>query len=367
MWNSTRQRMAIAAVAAMAASGCGVTDVPEVGPDFDADAAMADYQAMETAMASDDLSAFQALSGRTPFGASPAAIDAMADFTTRSETDDSRAYVMGFAQKLMAASSARADGPALGPIISGWHRGTTFVYDPDLDEYQPDLTLEGAPETGVRFILYDVDDDGTPIVEEEVGYADLIDEGDGSAEDIVLRLMVVIGGETLIDYRTTLDHDATSGALTVDGFFVGDDVRLDFDIGIAVSNVDGVEQGDLDFEIEVAERNFSIVGNVSGIEESDDGSGSVNLRVSHGAHELIVDMVGENGELNGTIFIDGEAFATVIGPEEDPVIADPDGEPLTASELRVLHRVVHVVEDVFHFVEDLLDPVDDIVLLGFIL
>lgn len=367
MWNSTRQRITVAAVAALAAAGCGVTDVPEVGPDFDAEAAMADYEAMEAAMASEDLSAFQALGGRTPFGSSPAAIDAMADFTRAGEDEDSRAFVMGFARKLMAASSARSEGPALGPIISGWHRGTTFVYDPDVDEYQPDLTLTGAPETGVRFILYEVDAQGIPIVEEEVGYADLIDEGDGSAEDIVLRLSVVIGGEVLIDYRTTLDHDATSGALTVDGFFVGDDVRLDFDIGIAFSSADGAEEGELTFEIEVADRNFAIVGTVSGIEEEDDGMGSVNLRVSHGAHELIVDMVGENGELDGTIFIDGEAFATVTGPEEDPVIADPDGEPLTVSELRVLHHVVHIVGDVFQFLEDMLDPVDDIVLLGFIL
>ncbi|MBT8488370.1 MAG: hypothetical protein HKO77_01050 [Gemmatimonadetes bacterium] len=367
MWNDTRQRIAVAAVVALAASGCGVTDVPEVGPDFDAEAAMADYEAMEMAMASDDLSAFQALGGRTPFGSSPAAIDAMADFTTRGETDDSRAFVLGFARQLMAAASSRVDGPALGPIISGWHRGTTFVYDAETDEYQPDLTLEGAPETGVRFILYEVDAEGTPIVEEEVGYADLIDEGDGSVEDIVLRLSVVVGDETLIDYRTTLDHDATSGALTVDGFFVGDEVRLDFDVGIAFSNAGGVEQGELDFEIGVVDRDFSIVGNVSGIEENDDGVGSVNLSVRHRAHELVVDMTGEQGELDGTVFIDGDAFATISGPEEDPVIANPDGGPLTASELRVLHRVVHVVEDVFQLLEDLLDPVDEIVLLGFIL
>ena len=367
MWNNTRERIAVAAVVALAASGCGVTDVPEVGPDFDAEAAMADYEAMEAAMTSDDLSAFQALGGRTPFGSSPAAIDAMADFTSRGEGDDSRAFVLGFAHKLMDAASPRDGGPALGPIISGWHRGTTFVYDPTADEYQPDLTLQGAPETGVRFILYDVDDAGIPIVENEVGYADLIDEGDGSVEDIVLRLMVVINDETLIDYRTTLDHDATSGALTVDGFFVGDDVQLDFDIGIAVSSAGGNEQGELDFEIGVADRSFSIVGNVSGIEENDDGMGSVDLRVRHGAHELAVEMTGEQGVLDGTVFIDGEAFATITGPEEDPIIANPEGGPLTVSELDVLHRVVHVVEDVFQLLEDLLDPVDEIVLLGFIL
>lgn len=372
MLTRTHARFALTAAAALAAGACGVTDVPDVRPDFDAQAAMTDYEAMEAAMTSDDLAAFQALEGRTPFGSSPAAIDAMAAFSAGEESggwndegDDSRSFVLRFARRLMAVT--RDDGPALGPIISGWHRGTTFVYDPQSDEYRPDLTLEGAPATGVRFILYETDVNGTPVVGEEVGYADLVDEGDGSAEDIVLRLSVVIGGEALLDYRITLDHDATSGALTVDGFFVGDGVQLDFDVGIAVSSADGVEQGELDFEIAVAERNFSIVGHVSGIEENDDGAGTVNLRVRHGARELVVDMEGVDGELDGTVYIDGIAFATVTGPAQDPVIANPEGGPLTAGELRLLHRVVHVVEDVFHFLEDLLDPVDDLVLLGFIL
>jgi len=77
---------------------------------------------------------------------------------------------------------------------------------------------------------------------------------------------------------------------------------------------------------------------------------------------LGVDMTGEDGILDGTIFVNGEAFATVTGPEDDPVIADPEGGPLTVSELRVLRR-----EDVFDFLEDILDPVDELVLLGFIL
>jgi len=367
MKTSTRARIAAVALVAATATACDTGTAPDVGPEFDAEAALEDYQALEAAMASAEMPRFQALAGRTPFGSSPAAIDAMATLPSASLDDGGRAFAFDLAKGLREAASAGPEGPALGPIISGWHRGTTFVYDPEEDDYTPDLTREGAPETGVRFILYDVDGSGTPVVEEEIGYADLVDEGDGSAEDIVLRLSVVVEEQPVLDYRTTLDHDATSGALTVDGFLAGDEARLDFDISMAVSDVDGVEQGQLDFEIGVEAREFSIVGQVRGMEENDDGSGSVELEVRHGPHMLGVDMTGEDGILDGTIFVNGEAFATVTGPEDDPVIADPEGGPLTVSELRVLRRVVDVVEDVFDFLEDILDPVDELVLLGFIL
>ncbi len=266
----------------------------------------------------------------------------------------------------MAATEASADA-ARGPIISGWHRGTTFVYDPDTDRYQPDLTRADAPETGVRFILYDVDETGTPIVESEVGHADLVDEGDGSVEDIVLRLTAVVHEETVLDYRITLDHDAASGALTVDGFVVGAGVRLDFAVALALSEVDGVGQAELDFELAVDARDFVVVGHVSGIREGHEGMGSAELDVSHGSRTVAVRMLAEAGELDGTVLLDGAPFATITGPARDPVIADPDGEPLTLKELRVLRRIVHVVGDVLDLLEDVLDPVDELVLLGVVL
>lgn len=373
MTTTTLQRLAVAAVLTLAGGACDTGTAPDIQTDFDAQAALEDHQAMEAAMASDDLTPFRALGGRTSFGSTPAAIDVVASMSASGVDVGSRDFALATARRLLAAASGSAASlsdeaePPRGPIISGWHRGTTFVYDPDSDQYQPDLELAGAPATGVRFILYEVDDEGVPIPDSKVGYADLVDEGDGSVEDIVLRLSVVIDGETRLEYRTTLDHDADSGALTVDGFFVGDEVRLDFDVALALSRIDGVGQAELDFSFGVGSRGFSVSGHVSGLEEDDDGAGAVEIEVQYGVHTLGVRATGADGTIDGTIFVDGEAFATVTGPSDDPVIADPDGEPLTVSELQLLHRVVHVVDDVFHFLEDILDPVDEIVLLGFIL
>jgi hypothetical protein len=356
----------IALVAGSAACESGTE--PLAMGEFDSDAALADFNALETAFGSPDLAGFQALGGRTPFGASPASIDAIAGLTTPGAHDDGRGFVTELARDLAAAPSRGADGPFLGPIISGWNRGTTFVYDPATDDYAPDLTRTDAPETGVRFIMYAVDSAGAPIVEQETGYADLIDEGDGSVEDIVLRLRAVHQGETVLDYRTTLDRTATGGALTIDGFLVGDGLRLDFDMGVATTESAETTLLDITFDLAVEARGFSITGSVSGIEEgTEGGDGTVDLTVRHRQDSIRIDLSGTAGLLEGTVYVNGETFATVSGPEDDPTFVGSTGEPLTWGEFQVLQRVVGVVEDVFAFLESLVEPVKGIILLGIIL
>lgn len=369
MCRSRRIGAGTLAVLAFGLAGCEAVTVPDVAEPFDAEAAIEDYEAMGAAIASDDWAGFRALGDRTPFGGSPAAIDAMAALGAASATN-SRDFALNLGTRLASAwrtSGGGTEGIGLGPIISGWNRGTTFVYDPESDDYQPDLTREGAPATGVRFIIYEIDDQGVPILGEETGYADLIDEGDGSVEDIVLRLNVVHHDEVVLDYRATLDHDATSGALTIAGFLQGDGVKLDFDLGVAAEAVGEVTELEIRFDFGVAARDFSISGRVSGIEEGEDGMGEVAIEVRHRQESLRVAMTGENGVLDGTFWVNDELFATVTGPEDDLVFADPSGEPLTLREWAVLRHVVDVVEDVFDFLEDLVDPLDEILFLAIIL
>ncbi len=351
---------------ALATAACDTGTGPEVAEPLDTDAALADFDAVAATFDSDGWSGFQALSGSTPFGSSPAGIEAVAALPTNG--GESRRFASRLAEALTRHAAGPDDGPARGPIISGWHRGTTFVYDPDTDEYVADLEREGAPETGVRFILYGTDAEGYPVVTDERGHADLIDEGDGSAEDIVLRLHVVYDERDILDYRTTLDHDATSGALTVAGFVAGPIHQLDFDVSVAAREDQGVTRLDVDFEMGVAGRGFSVVGSVRGMEDGgDDGSGSVDITVRHRSRSLRVDVTGEGGTLDGSILLDERLFATVSGPADDPVFLGADGEPLRPGEVLVLLRVVDAVEDVFDLLEDLIDPVDELVLLGFIL
>ena len=124
---------------------------------------------------------------------------------------------------------------------------------------------------------------------------------------------------------------------------------------------------DIAFELRVHARDFRITGNFSGIEDDAEGDADIDITVRHRTNSIRVDVIGTDGILEGTFFLNGDIFATVSGPEDDVTILGQGGEPLTFGEALVLHRIVAVIEDVFDFLEDLVDPVDDLVILGIIL
>jgi hypothetical protein len=361
-----RMRRLYAALAlGSSAAACDTTTAPDPAASFDTDEVLADYAAVDGVRASPGWDGFQALRGRMPFDASSPALRIVDAFPAAGDVAGGRAFALDLVRRLQ---SGFAEGPQRTPIISDRHRGGTFVYDPVSDVYVFDPDREGAPATGVRFLIYEVDAAGRPIVDREIGYADLVDEGDGSAEDIALRLIVVADETTVLDYRTTLDASLGRAAVTVRGFLQGDDgVRLDFDIGAVGTTTLGRSTLDVTFDLAVEARDFSISGRVTGVEEGSDGEGDVELLVRHRSHSIQLDMSGRAGQLDGSVHLDGELFATVTGDAGDPTILGATGKPLRLGEVLVLRQIVDTVEDVFDLLEDLVDPVDEIVILGIIL
>lgn len=345
-------------------AACDAGTAPDVGTTFDSEATLSAYEAMDSLLTSPGFAGFEALAGRTPFSGSAAAVDAVAAMVVAGRPDAGRAFALALASGL----TADAGGPAAAPIISDAHRGATFVYDPDTDQYAVDPERTDAPATGVRFILYEVDLLGTPIVDEEIGYADLVDEGDESAEDVSLQLTVVANETTVLEYRTTLDIHLTGGTLGVHGA-LQDEVgrRLDFDIDATATHLADQTSLDVAFELAVDARDFSIVGTVSGVKEGVEGEGTVELIARHGDDSVRLDVDGSGGQIDGSIFVNGSLFATVTGDASHPDIVSATGDALTLREMLVLHRIVDGAEDVFDFLEDLLDPVDNLVLLAIIL
>jgi hypothetical protein len=368
MRTSSGVRIGSLIVFAALAAACETSTTPDPGPEFDGDATLSAYETVDSVLASPTLASFQLLSGRTPLGAAPAALAALSGSSPVAVSDGGRGFALGLARRL-GRVQAGAGGPAAAAVISEIHRGVTFVYDPVTDEYTADPEREGAPETGVRFVLYEIDLSGQPVVEEEIGYADLVDEGDDSVEDIVLHLLVVAHQTTVLDYRVSLDIRPSGGTLGVHGSLQEPDgPRLDFDIE-ATSTVVGEGDPILDvaFDLRVDARAFSITGTVSGVEDEVEGDGSVELTVRHADDSIRLSVESENGQMDGSVFVNGSLFATVTGDASDPVIASATGEPLTLGELLVLPHIIDGVEDIFDFLEDLLDPVDELVILAIIL
>jgi hypothetical protein len=357
--------MALGLLAGLA-GGCDTGTDPMEPDTFDAEAALEDYAAMDSVLASSGMAGFRALGATSSLDAyGPEIGIAMALVDTRSPqgAEGSRAYV----RRIAAAAAALAPGAARSPVISPFSRGKTFVYDPALGRYAPDPDRTDAPATGVRFVLYAPGQGGKPDVQRVIGHADLIDEGDGSAEDLALRLVVVEEERTVLDYRTTVDALDDGGSITVDGFIRGKYDQLDFDLDVQGKDDGGLSTVAITFDMWMDTRDFHISGSVNGLEEGSDGSGDVDITVSHGDESLRVDVTGSDTSLDGTFYLNGGVFATVSGDPDDPTFVGAGGEPLTAPEVVVLLRIVDVVEDVFDLFEDLIDPIDELVLLAIIL
>jgi len=366
MFERTTRTLFPLAAAALMLAGCDSSTGPDEGPAFDTEKAQADHEALDVLLSSDFMEGFRAMSAGIDFqsvGAEGALAMALGK-ELPALSDPARAG--SAATRVVEVMAEREQRPLESPIISQFSRGKTFAYDPGLGRYAWDPELEGAPETGVRFILYEPGTDGKPDPSAQIGYADLIDEGDDSAEDIALRLVVVEGSDTVLDYRTTLDVADQSGTITVDGFLQGDQDRLDFQIEVTGSGGDDGNARDINFEMGLDTRDFLIQGSVSGVESDSGEGGDIDLLVAHGSDSFQVDVTGTDQALDGTVYLNGQLFVTVSGSPDDPLFTNAGGASPTFTETLVLRQIIDSTEDVFDFWEDLLDPVDELVILAII-
>jgi hypothetical protein len=358
------QRLATLVLLAGVAACESTTTSPRSLVELDTEAALSDYETLARVLSTQGFAGFLALEGRTPFG-ERAGVSAVAGLDPRAG-DSPRSFALRLMESLRQ-TDASAGGPAAAPLLSGRFLGKTFVYDPALDEYVVDPDRTGAPANGVRFILYQVDAQDRPRGT-EIGYADLLDEGAGSATGVKLRWVVAESGKTVLDYRTSVDGTDGDGRITVDGFVVDDSARLDFSVDVRGRRSGGKELLDMDFDLRVDSRQFRVTGEVRGMEDGDGkGSGSVVVAVKHQAHSLRLELDGTPGAVNGSIAVDGELFATISGDPDHPDVKGASGGPVTAEEATVVLAVVQIVDDVFTLVEDLVEPVHSLLALGWIL
>ena len=342
----------------VALTACESATSPDSKPALDPNLALSDYQAMDKILATDALAGFRALGGRTGLGTS-SALEVAGRVASTRDGASSRDLATHLAKELKG-------GTALKEIISSRHRGMTLVYDATKDTYAVSPTRAGAPANGVRFVTYEVDAAGKPIVAKETGYADLLDEGATTGETIVLRLRVVNNGATHLDYRTRLTLAGDVGSISVDGFMSDGSARLDFDVAVT-SRKSGLKTLlDGDFDLQVKSREFSIKGKVRGIDEGT-GDGTIGLTVRHAANSVAVNMVGSNGTIDGTFEVNGTLLATAKGDAKSPTITGPTGGQLSGGELLMLLHIVDMTDSVFDLVEDLVKPVDNLVVLGWLI
>jgi hypothetical protein len=355
--NTERWRMILTlAFAVWITAGCETGTEPTDGPTFDAEAALEDYQALDAVLGSPTMDGFRALAQGVTLASFGEEVGCAAGMASGLDLLRPLSGPEPFAARLAELASSAGGTRVLNPLISSFRRGKTFVYDPALGRYVMDPNAEGAPDTGVRFLLYEPGPGGKPDVEAQIGYTDLIDEGDESPEEIALRLMVVRDEVTILDYRTTVDILARGGKVTVEGYLQGEFDRLDFDIQVTGASDEGGASVDISFEMGIATRDFLISGSVHGVNGDSGEGGEVSLLVRHGGDSFAIEASGDEDDIQGTFRLNGGLFATVTGNPDSPTIKGRDGDDLTWAETLV-----------FDLFEDLMDPVDELVIIALIL
>ncbi len=260
-----------------------------------------------------------------------------------------------------------ASGPAAVPIISQFNRGTTFVYDPAVGDYVASERT-GAPSNGVRIVLYEVNPiTGAPNADREVGFADLIDEGDADPDGIALRFKVNSEGEVVLDYSVAVRGDDDAGMVDVGGFLTDGGKRLDFDIAVDGQSGPAGDRLDIGFALDVAADDAHVTASVVGLDGDGGESGQIMLEVRSGSETVRVDMEGDDDHVEGTFWVNGRILARASGDPDDPDVTSEDGSELTVGEVLVLLEIIRFSGEIFDLFEDLLEPAEDIIELGFVL
>lgn len=263
------------------------------------------------------------------------------------------------------SSLVAGGGRASIQLVSDTNLGKTFVYDAQTHAWVADPARTGAPANGVRFITYEPNG-AEPDPSKPTGHADLIDLGTGIA-GIALRLVVVEGTLTVLDYQTSISGSNGIAHVTVDGFLQDSHQKLDFEIDARGQNANGTEHGSVAFDLGIASRSFRVEGDVNSVKVGGAEHTTVDLSTRHGSQSFRVDVANDLGDLSGVIDLNDNPFAHVAGRDGAPVFTKPSGGALSASEGLVLWRIFDVTEDVFDLLEDLVDPIDDLLLIGIVL
>ncbi len=251
--------------------------------------------------------------------------------------------------------------PQIPPSI----RGTTWVLDATTLQYVADTSRTGAPPNGVRFILY-AEDSSThlPLPEQEIGYADLTDEGNPSSPGIALRLRAVIGGLTRLDYGVTLAAADSSATLQAAGFTTDGTTRMEFRVGVLGLRAADTAAAQVQFAIGIPAGGFDATATLQHAVLAGDSAGAIAVTIRQGFDQVGMAAHVASGQLNAVFQVNGIPFATAQGDPANPVVQGMDGRPLTAGEIEALIGIHAMVGQVGEMFDRLMRPIGGMLSVG---
>ena len=352
----------VAALAMLLTAACTGGDVagPRAEQSFDAPLARTEMQTLDGLLGAPAWESFATMS--PSFGLTAAATAAVSDARALAvsraplSAPEARRLATAAVERVWAvdAASAGAGLAALPPDT----KGTTYVWDTPQRRYVAASGRTGAPVDGVRFVLYAVNPlSREPVISAEIGYADLTDVGLARPSGVGLRLLVVSGVTTFLDYTVIADGSATSGSLSVNGFLTDGTTRLTF--GIQARGALGPEgrTGAVDFTFDVVDHGFGATGSARMTDGPVGQAQQVDLVVRVRDARVRFAVAGDGSAVDGSIFVNDQLFATVTGDPRQPAVRGAGGRALRNDEAQALGQMLGLADTAFRVLGALLEPV----------
>jgi hypothetical protein len=351
-----RARVCALLLASLAVAGCAAGDAD--GAPFDADGTSADLEAIVATFRTPAVASFAASRGLIERAlAQPGAVPmtSIAAARTRAEFgSQSRALVRHARAVAMRGEDAR---PAELALLPQRVRGATLSWEAARARYVTGQE-PGAPSDGARFVLYAIDPaTGRPAQPlSPVGHVDVTDAATSAGSAV--RLRVVSGATTWLDYVVSAERSAEQAAVRLRGYVTDGADRVSFDVRTAHDLADSSETGRLDYRIGVPSRDLALQWTVA-LGRLGAGAEPLTLDLALSSADGSVVLAGQAAGGAGTLhaLANNVPVSTVTVAGAGVALQRPDGADLDPAEARAVRRLLASVEDASRFSAQLLMPV----------
>jgi hypothetical protein len=186
---------------------------------------------------------------------------------------------------------------------------------------------------------------------------------EGTETSAVVRLVVVSGEVEYINYTVSATGLVGSLGIEIDGFVTDGTTQVDFTLNHTIDATFASARAEVDYVIEVVERDFRMTANM--VIEFDAGTETGSLTIDalweQGTNSIAVqgsvDMTTDGGTLE--VFVNGDLFATITMSGETITVVGADGEALSAAHAQALQNITDGLGDLFDDTfENFFDPVE---------
>lgn len=321
--------------------------------DFDPSQSAEDFAAVDDAFNTDVYNSLSAMGeGFGSVTAAPAMAVELVEAGHLSVTSPDTWQERGEAIADLLASSA-----AQVILIPESFRGRTYEHNADGWYHSPART--GAPENGIRFILYAIDPVTHQATDLEIGYADVMDESTNT--EAIVRLQVFSGEDEYVNYTVTASGLVGSLSVEIDGSVTDGITQVDFTLSHSFEATFATARAEFDYVIEVPTREFSVEAYM--LVELDAGteSGSITIEASFRQASNTVVIAGTiDSETDGgtlEVMVNEALFATITITPQSITVTPAEGE-LTAAHIQAFQDITEALDDLFDDAfDDLFNPV----------